>query len=398
MRKVVAVGICCILLFNMVGCRKFGGMEIDEILFASAFAIDLPKGDSGNVRVTVSSMKVQSSSGKGGGTSGKTSDTLSSEGRTILEAVRKLNTLSDRRIFYGQVKYLLVGEDAAKKDILKYLDIFERNYEIRLNALVVIVKDGTAEEVLEKAKTSESFIADRLKSIFNNRGKLSISDQKDQTEVMEMFDNTYMSAYIPYIHLVKGIEREKEEDKEKFDIQLDGFAVFKETSLLGYLTGNDGRGLNWIRGKVESGAIVVKNFSGEDVSLDIIESNVKIVPKFDGDMPSIWIRIQMTSNVDEVWSRNDVIDEKHFDYFEKQQEKIIKAEGERVIAYAQENNADFIEICNAINHKAPLKWNKIKEQWSSLFPKLKINVEVTSNINRTYDIKEPTRSKEREKQ
>lgn len=300
MKRVIAVFISCILLASTVGCRKFGAIEIDEILFASVFGVDVDEDGAGNVRITVSSMKVENGGGSGVGSPRKTSDILSSEGRTIFEAVRKLNASSERRLFYAHMKYILIGEEAAKKDILKYLDIFERDYEIRLNALVVIVRDGTAEEVLKKAKTTESFVADKLKILFSNRGKLSISDQIDQTDVMEMFDNTYMSAYIPCISLAGVTEREGEEDKGKLDIQLDGFAVFKGTELLGYMIGNDGRGLNWIRGKIESGVIVVKDFNGEDISLDIIDSSVNIVPRFDNDELSVLIKIQMSSNVDEV--------------------------------------------------------------------------------------------------
>ena len=54
-----------------------------------------------------------------------------------------------------------------------------------------------------------------------------------------------------------------------------------------------------------------------------------------------------------------------------------------------ERNTDIFGLGDAIYHQHPGKWKDIEDKWEELFPKMKINVNVESKINRTYDIKEP---------
>jgi spore germination protein KC len=80
--------------------------------------------------------------------------------------------------------------------------------------------------------------------------------------------------------LVKESKEDLEGEMEEYNILLNGFAVFKGDKLVGYATDTTARGANWIRGKVKSGIIVVKDNDGEKISLEIIDSGVDVIPKF----------------------------------------------------------------------------------------------------------------------
>ena len=101
----------------------------------------------------------------------------------------------------------------------------------------------------------------------------------------------------------------------------------------------------------------------------------------------------MSSNIGEIQSTSDVFHKESIAKLRKQQEQIIKVEITQAVKTLQETNTDILGIGDAFYHKYPIEWQKLKGKWAQIFPKLKIDVKVDSIINRSYTIKQPTRSK-----
>ncbi|MGI6778139.1 MAG: Ger(x)C family spore germination C-terminal domain-containing protein [Acetivibrionales bacterium] len=75
---------------------------------------------------------------------------------------------------------------------------------------------------------------------------------------------------------------------------------------------------------------------------------------------------------------------------ESQQSEILKNEMENVLEKVVNFESDCLEICDRIRLKRPLKWHKIEDQWMQILPNIKFNIQVESNIRRTYEIREPS--------
>lgn len=398
MRKFILIILILCILFNTTGCKvKFGGMEeIDELLFVRIAGIDRKPGNDNIVRITISSKRVKPSGNNDNKAEKAYAETLSAEGSTIFEAVRNLHTFSDMHPFWGHMDFILIGEDAAKDDILKYMDFFARESQFRLTARVIVVSGGTAEEVILKAATGEDFISDRLNHIFDKIGETSISVKVSLAKLLELFGGKSSSAYLPGIRMKDSIGEEIEE-KAKNDIVLDRIAVFKEGKLLDYIKGDEAKGFNWITGQVNSGIIVVKDETGNKNSLEILESDTKIIPKFNSKDLSVTIKIRMSSNVGEQQSGEDIYNEKSIGFLEKQQNELIASQVKSALRYAQQSRVDIFGIGDSVFHKHPVKWAAIKDQWVDIFSRLDFNVLVESKINRTYEIREPAKSLDGEK-
>ncbi|MDD4835215.1 MAG: Ger(x)C family spore germination protein [Lutispora sp.] len=383
-------------VFFTGGCRAFdfGRAEINKILFINAIGIDKANDGSDDIVVTAVSKNIEATTGERDGSSeSKTNANIfTSRGMTTFEAARNLSAYSDKKVFYGHVEYILIGESAAKDNILEYLDFFFRIFAARLNTKVLIVKDGSSHDIIKNMADEDIFIGDLLKSLLDEKKELSISDEIQIIQIMNMFDNIYMSPYIPCIEMKSYENDNPNEKKSKDRLQLAGFALFKEEKMFEYITDKMARGFNWIRGKVDSGVIVVKDPSGESISLKIIDARTKIIPKLSKGNLDVTIEVYFFTNVSDIKGTKDIFKKETLDYLEEQQENIIKKEIMEILSFAQKNNMDFFPISDEVYHKYPVFWEGIKDSWSEVFPKLKISVEAESVINRTYDIKEPIKS------
>ncbi|SNV82373.1 Ger(x)C family spore germination protein [Clostridium cochlearium] len=382
--KRIYIFVLLVFSLNFCSCKnyKIERKSIDKTMLISVVGIDISPEN--KVIVTICP-KVVTPSNDSSNIENK-SYIINSEGDTIFEAIRNIFTSSDAKPFLGNVEHIIIGEEVAKKDIIKYLDYFSRDHEFRLNMKVFVSRGCSAREILEQASNSNIILSDYLKSLLSNIDSNSISSEVELATLIHKFDNKFLCPYIPCISLgsKNGV------NINQFSIYLDGYAIFKNSKLIGYLIGNEARGLNWIIEKIKSGVIIVKDLNEENISLEISEASSKIIPQFSKEKLSVLIKIRTSSNVGEITGKEDIFTKDYFSYLEKQQSNIIKSEVEKALAFSRKNNADIFDINGFIFRKHPIKWKKLQNNWDEIFPEVDIQIQVTSLINRSYEIKRPT--------
>ncbi|KNY28839.1 Ger(x)C family spore germination protein [Pseudobacteroides cellulosolvens] len=399
MKKILFSIVLLLLVICSTGCNiDFlpPRREIDDLHLVQVIGIDKLLDTSNNMMLTVASQKItdegggQETQGKSGeGTSNPGGKALieTSVGKTIFDAARNIQTHSDKTIFWAHTEYYLVSEEAAKENIVKYIDFFTRDHELRIDAKIYIVKGSTAKEVIEAVNKTEFFVIDKLKSLGRNIKLLSISEEMKVSELMRFIDLHHSSARVPCMELVN---RERG-NKKILDMDIYGYAIFKDLKLVGFIGKDISRGINLLTDKVDSSIVVVKDLSGQEVSIEITRNNTEVIPHFIGDnLTEVTIKAKVTSNLGEVHSHMKVLNENSIHYMEAQQSDILKREMEDVLKRVLEMKSDCLEICDKIRMKSPLKWHKIEKHWLQIIPTLRFNIEVESKIERTYDLREPS--------
>jgi spore germination protein KC len=399
MKKIV-IGIGVILLLaNLTGCKKSimpEGKEIDDLQLIQVIGIDKLPDDTNDCVITIASKNLeegggQESSGSTGGNTGSNKAkalVLTSKGKTIFDAVRNIQTHSNKTVFWGHTNYYLIGEDAARDNIAKYIDFFTRDHEFRIESKVYVVKDSTAKDLIEQFNQSNFYIFDKLDSLGQNLKLLSISEEVKIHELMRFIDILHASARVPCIYL---INRDNGEGKQTKDIEIYGYAIFSNFKLAEFIGTDISRGVNLISNNVESSIVTVKDLTGQDVSLEIIDSNTEVIPHFNGDnLESVTLKTKVTSNLGEIQSQTDFTHENSISYMESQQSEILKNEMENVLEKVVKSQSDCLGICDAIRLKRPLKWHKIEDQWIQIFTNIEFDIQVESNIRRTYEFKQPS--------
>jgi spore germination protein KC len=376
--------------------------EIDDLQLVQVIGIDKSINNPDNFMITIASKKLteegsQDSTGNGSGgenKGGQKALIVTAEGKTAFDAARNIQTHSDKTIFWGHTGYYLIGEEAAKENIAKYIDFFTRDHELRIEAKIYIVKGSTAKELMEMSNKSDFYIIDKLDNLGENIKFLSTSEEMKVSDLMRFIDIHHGSARVPSIELVSRADRSV---AQLFDIESYGYAIFKSLKLVGHMGRDVSRGVNLITNNVGSSVVVVKDLSGQDASLEIIQSNAEVIPHFKDDkLSEVTIQVKVKSNLGEVQSQMDVINEKSIHFMEDQQSEILEKEMKDVIKKVVDLESDCLEICDRIRIRRPLKWHKIEKQWMQILPNLKFNVQVESVIERTYDLREPSGYKGKE--
>lgn len=393
MKRLLSIYLLFALLLTLSGCKLafIGRTEMSRIEFIRAVGVDMISDKDNTVRLTIATQSVQS--GGGGGGQEKKSEILFSEGKTVFEAIRNFWNFMDKRPFWGHLEYIVIGEEAARDGLLKYIDYFCRDPEVRLNAKVYVARGLEAGEIIKKGNTPDKFVFNRLEGLGENIWGQSISNRVDLMEIMYILDNPALSLYIPCVELGKFTESDQSQN-DGLDIVLSGFALFKGDKLVTHLNKKMGIGLNWLRNKIKSGVIIVKSPEGESISLEIIESNVKLKPNIVDGRLSITVEVKMTSHIGEIRSSEDIFTEKTLKALEKEEQQVIKNEIESTIEFAKSHGLDFFGAAAEVFRKYPIKWEDVyKKNWGEIFSSMSFNVRVTSIIPRTYNIKQPTKAK-----
>mgnify|MGYP000858263447 CR=1 FL=1 len=397
MRYAKTVILLCLAIIGSVvatGCNiaYSSGTQIKDIEFIRAVGID--KVPEGKIKFTIATQRIMSGDGRGGSEQ-KLSEIVYSEGRTGFESARNFWGYSEKRPFFGHLEYILIGEEAAKDGILKYLDFFTRDPEVRLNLNVFVVRDNEAGDVVRLGNAKDKFVFDRLEGLRKHYWGLSMINQVDLMEIMYILDTEYLSLYIPCVRLIKKTESTDQSGGGGMDIELQGFAFFEGDKLAGHLEREMARGLNFLINKVRSGVLNVRTKNGGMVALEIVSSDRRMKPYLKDGKLHIAVEIEMNSNIAEIQASEDIFDEENLQYLKTQSEQLIKDEIRKVIDLAQSKKLDYFGAGDAVLHKFPGLWEDVFEKnWREIFSKVDFEITVRSRINRTYDIKQPIGAKE----
>lgn len=388
--------IIVLLIMLLTGCKDGYPLppqtEIDDIELIKVIAVDRCD-DSNMVKVTVTSRKATAAStGQEGGMSANEQIVvLSALNETVQAAIRQFQTYTNKKIFWGHTGFYLIGEEAAKEDIVRYLDFFARDHDFRPNSKVFVTY-GKAGDILEKSNLPGFFIADYLESLAENTKLLSKSGSLKILQLMtELDENTTFGIAVPAISLDGELVKSK---GAKFPLDkavlVEGYAIIKDFKLAGFVSQSDSRGYNFIGNIGDMGMIGITDQAGKNIGVEIVGKRSKIIPLVEnGQLTAIRIKTWLETNVDEVHSRKDIFTEDSLIYLEHQQAEAIKKEMENCVKLAKELKADFLGIGKAVRLKHPIVWNRIKDHWDEIFQEIDIKFEIVSFVSRTYDIREP---------
>lgn len=401
-RVIMLFTILLILIFSLAGFKNIvsEGSEVEDNFFILAAAIDESTENSGNVRLTVLSRSFEENSAEKSttntaGSSNTKSKTFTAEGSSVLDATRNLSAIADKHIFWSHIRYILISEEVARKDVLDFLDFINRDLEIRFDAHMFVVKGLMAKKIFDEEIENGRFTPDILKGLLTNSIHLSFSRGIKVREILINFENGLTDVTLPILQLEYATD--KKENKSKSTLNMNGLAVFKGTSLLDFITDETTlRGVSWITGNVKSGILELKDIHGSGAVFEIIDSQSQIKTSFKNGIPEVTAIIKLSTNLSEQKSNVSLIDKPDIEYLEAEQDKLVKKEAKSAVDFSQVNGVDILGIGDSIYHKNPLKWTNMKESWKTLYPKIKFNIIVESKINRSYLIQQPVESKKYE--
>lgn len=317
----------------------------------------------------------------------------SAKGKTILEAKRKFHKFTDKKVAFYQLRYILIGEEAAENGVDRVIKFFTQDDETNLLHTLIITKGMTAKEYLERENTGEKQLPDVLNSLFDETTKTGHSKRIKIMDYVMMRETPWKNLYIPTVLLLKDPIRyfntnsqsnqQQSSQKPTTLSTLEGFGLFDEDKLIGFLDADMARGMLFIIGEIGNTAISVKDNKDNYVALEVMQSKAKIIPDFEDPLSAV-IEITVISNLDEYQESEEVLDEAYINDLEEKLNEYIRNEAQHTLRYLQDKQTDVVGMGDAFYRSNPVKWQDIEEDWETIFVDLDIVVKVTSYIQYSY--------------
>ncbi|GMK41866.1 spore germination protein KC [Paenibacillus sp. CCS19] len=389
-KRGMIVMLLLVFLLPLTGC--WDRRELNELAISVGLGID-KVGE--RYRVTaqvVQPSEVATSKGSSGFSTPVT--TYRASGVTIFEAIRKMTTVSPRKIYASHLRIVVIGEELAREGIAEALDLLSRDYELRMDFYILVAKGTSAEDLLELLTPLDKIPANK---IFNS---IQVSEKAwapVSAMTMDMFIRDYKSkGNNPVLSGIKATGNEakgkRRSNVEKLNpdarLRNNGLAVFRMDQLIGWLSEEQSKGYNYIVDRVKStvGHVPCPGEKG-NIALEVIRSKSNMKTEIRNGRPHLIVDLDVEQNVGEVMCKVEITDEGVIDTLEREAEKSLKDIVERTIAAGQQKfKCDFFGFGDAL-HRSNLKaWKQMENDWDEHFAEASLTVNAKVNIRRTGTI------------
>ncbi|MCF2939797.1 Ger(x)C family spore germination protein [Paenibacillus alkaliterrae] len=383
-RRVMLLCILIVVLVISTGC--WNRRELNELAIIMAFGLD-KAGEQFVVTAQVVNPGQVAAKEGGGGRSPVV--TFQKRGDTIHEAIRKITTVSPRKLYGAHVRMVVIGEDLAKEGFGEALDLLSRDAEIRTDFFIVVAKEEKAEDVLHVLTTLEQIPANKMYSSLEasaNAWAPSATVTLDQllSDLVSKGKHPVLTGI-----QVKGDSETggRKENVETIDspvrLQYSGLAVFKKDQLAGWLNEKESKGYNYIRDQVQSTVDDVICPQRGKLALEVIRSKTEIKGKVVNGRPQIVIDVRTEENISDVECSIDLTRNETIQELEKLGEQSIKDIIATSVHKVQKKyKVDIFGFGEVIRRSNPQYWKKVENNWDQEFADLSVQVKVDVKIRR----------------
>lgn len=372
MRRAAAAALIFCLL-PLTGCGTGflpRAREVEDVALLRVMGVDAQED---GVAVTVST-GVQS---RGADKGDEPPEIFSRAAGTVSGACLAMQSGGDSYLFYGHVSQLLAGEALASRGLDEVLDYVERDIEMRLDAQIYIIKEGTAEAALSAADSDGKSATDRLDALEDDVGLVAGSLSRTVKDVLEGQARNG-AAFIPAIRMTG-----RESDAH---LAPAGYAILKDNALAGWALGDAARGTDLLLGRTEADIVEVDAGGGGKTALRLVSAKTGVRPVFDGDrLVGLDLDCAVEANVAQAPPGMDIAEA--MGPLGAALTAEVQKRARAVLDLSQGLNADYLGLLRRAGMACPWRWNAIERQGPAAFSALSINLRVNAEIERSYDSK-----------
>ncbi len=393
MKKKIKLIISIFIIFTLTGCYDY--REINDLAIVGATEIN--KIDD-NYQVTVQAINPQAPD--------KTTNPqapfviYTGTGKTIQEAYRSITLTSSRFLYSNHLQLLIINEKVAKEDISSIIDYYIRNPGIRTEFYILIGKDDNILSITTPIDEIPS--ASIKESIENNYKYYGVTSRVTFSEFVDMNLNPNLEIVLPSIELIKDIPtKDKDEQKdeksneendessqdetsnkntesteEKSKYLLSGYAIFKDSHLIGYLNNEESIHYNILNNNIKNTIITYECDKNKYLAIEVIDSNSSIKIKNN----KVEITINLEGNINEAHCNIDIKKSENISKISKEIEKKLNKEiTDNILNIRTTYKSDIFKFKDIIYKHDYNYYQKIKNNYDEAYQNL--NISVKTNVN-----------------
>lgn len=394
MKKLILPIICVCCALAMTGCGTLTlneySQDIAKLELVQTIGVDT--GEQG-IRVTAGIKDIKP---------------ISADAISVAGAVQRLHSNSAKeRVYMAHTKHYILGEQAARNGIEEYLDYIERDMDMRVSTPMFIVKGADAQEIMSDTKENDKEGAeeDTEKDTETDTGE-GTADIASTLETLEKSRYLLSDGYVftcadvarnllengcaLVAAIGPGEVTENSENTASASAVPAGYAVLKDGRLVDFIDTELVGGVNIFMKKMNPDILEIEDKDGKTMAFKLIVADVDYEPVYEGhDLRGIVVNVKLKAGIEEVGGDIDIYDTEVLNDLDgKISQKILRM-GRRVLNKSQELGADFLNFRKKVEIKSPIKFSRMNKSWGEIYPGLDIDLRVTTEIERTYDLLEP---------
>ncbi|WML54534.1 Ger(x)C family spore germination protein [Neobacillus sp. PS3-12] len=397
MKTLPLVLITLILIPILTGC--WNRRELNELALVVAMSID-KSGNQYSISTQVVDPGEVSVSARGGGRAPVT--TYDEKGKHLFEAVRRMTTVSPRKLYWSHLQMLVISEEVAKDGLNNILDFFTRDNEFRKDFYIVVSKNIQAKEILRNLTSIEKIPAHKMRSSLETSERAwapTVAIQLDELIAALTSDgiNPVLTGITIHGNGPKGESVENVQRIQPFArLKYKNIAVFKKDNLIGWLNENESKGYNYIMNNVRSTVGHIPCEKKGELVVEIIRSKTKIKGKVVNGKPKIDISLSSEANIGEVSCHVDLTKPDAITQLEKNTDKVNVDTVKNSINKAKELGVDVFGFGEVIHRADPKAWKSLKNNWDKEFVKVPVTIHSEFKIRRTGAVNQSFLQQEKE--
>jgi Ger(x)C family germination protein len=335
----------------LVGC--WDSVEIENRAFVVAMGVD--KSDE-NYAVTLS-IPIMCENEEDGEMPGYVT---SAEGKTITEALKKLDAKNDKTLYYGQTKLVVLGENLLESEKLFRGAIATLENKLEAPRRIHVLAAESPEKILSAKPPGEILPGSYVSDIYRDKNKIG---GRAFALDFERLSTKYGDA------INTKICREDDE------LRLTGAVVLKNSRKAGVLSPQELQGLLWSFPQGNKGAVVTAN----DISMKV-ECHKTEITFHEGNPLRVLIEVTATGETDEL---PEICQESA--EMRKELEQIFAAQITKEISATakilqEEFAVDGYSLPEHLRKKNYPLYKKYADNWHETFPKIEIVPQVSVAI------------------
>lgn len=366
MRKRILAGFILFLTVTTAGCWDL--RDPDRLAYATTIGIDREPRD--QIRLTIQLPITQNLLPPGYQSSGggQQFSLASLKGISVDEAFHKLQTMTYRDLAVGQNKSVIVGTEAAEKDMRSLLNYLTRDAQAPPQSLVMVADGASAAEVLALRPSTQN---------------LPGLEFFQTAQIVDKYDRTY---FIPIWEFHQRLIHESKDpyapliaiDRKVSRYILSGLAVFSGNRLAGKLSERETQAFGMLVSLMRSGHMAFRLSSGETVTLRNVQAKTRIKVVRNQVMPEFIVRTRIRGSISEWTGGQRLIRQPELRYLQLVVARSVHRDLVRVIRKLQEYNADVINFGEQLRVQDNRFWKKA--DWRRIYPRVPVVVRVDVKI------------------
>lgn len=376
--KIRNVIVCLFLVLLLTGC--WGRRELNEIAVVAGMGVD-KVGDQYLVTVQVFNPG-EIATTKGG--SGKAPvSTYQVKAETIFTAVRRLTTMTPRKLYFAHLRIFIIGESVARDNIAPILDLASRDHEFRSDFYVVVTKKIEANKVLKIFTPLEKVPANYLFSMLQHSEKTwaPLTTVKVDQLVSDI-ESKGKEAIITAVSLKgKAEEGEKKDITEsigdKTELFYPNIGVFKGNRLVGWLDEKESAGYNYVHDNVYGTVVEVPCGKDRKNVIEIMHTKTEVKASMQGQKPKVDVIVHSQGNIGEMQCQANLLAPKTMQTLGKEASQSIKTDIRKVVQIAQKKyHSDIFGFGEVVHRSEPKVWKKLETNWDDTFSTMPVDIHV----------------------